>query len=214
MRDEVYIIGGGPSIKNIDLSKLKDKDTIVVNKAILDVLNPNYFITMDYTFLKKINNNNLINTDFVKVFIANFTYDYIQNVDGRIVDTRFNLVYDLSDFDIIIKSYFTNGFGIRFNQFCNGNNSGFCALQLAYLLGYKKIYLLGIDLVLDGDQTHYHGGYGNSKKFKQRLPDYISNFVDGIIELKMKDNSVKLYSCSDISILNEHIEYIKYDSAL
>ena len=51
---EAFIVGGGSSLKKFDFTKLANKNTIVVNKAIVDVPNPKHFITMDYTFLKKI----------------------------------------------------------------------------------------------------------------------------------------------------------------
>ena len=205
MRKEVYIVGGGYSLKNFDFNKLKDKDTIVVNKSIKHVPNPTYFITIDFTALKKIPPINNISP--TKIFIANFTKPYLQEKEGRIVDVRFPLIYKLEDFDMIIKSYKTEGMGIKFNDFRNGDNSGYCALQLAIVLGYTEIHLLGIDLVI-GEETHWHDGYGESKeKFGKKLDKYYENFVVGLNELKSKRPDIKVVSCSPISKLNETIPY-------
>lgn len=38
-----------------------------------------------------------------------------------------------------------------------GGNSGYQAINLAYLLGYKKIVLLGYDMQETNGQTHWHG---------------------------------------------------------
>lgn len=201
---EVYIIGGGPSLKDFDFSKLIGLDTIVVNKAISEVYDPTYFITMDYTALRKIADIDLSNT--TKVFIANLYEPYMKEIEGRIVDTRFNLVYDLKDFDMIIKSRQDKGIGYKWNDFRHGYNSGYGALQLAILLGYSQINLLGIDLNITND-THFHGGYGQDKnKFKEKLEIYYDYFIEGLADLK-RNSSVRIYNCSKSSRLNEVLPY-------
>jgi hypothetical protein len=40
-----------------------------------------------------------------------------------------------------------------------GNNSGYQAINLAYLLGAKRIILLGYDMQTDGDQVHFFGNH-------------------------------------------------------
>jgi hypothetical protein len=39
---------------------------------------------------------------------------------------------------------------------CWGGNSGYQAINLAYLLGYKRIILLGYDMKPNGKQSHWH----------------------------------------------------------
>ncbi len=207
MNKSIYIIGGGSSLKGFDFSKLKDKTTVAVNKSYSYVPDLDYFITIDFTALKKISDINNINP--TKIFVANFTKPYLQEKEGRIVDTRFNLVYKLEDFDMIVKSKKTEGLGLSFNDFRNGDNSGYCALQLAVVLGYTEIYLLGIDLTATGcEETHFHGGYGENKEsFQKKLDSYYQHFVQGLKELKEKSPNVKVYSCSKISRLNNIIEF-------
>lgn len=205
MNKEAYIIGGGISLKGFDFSRLKDKTTIAVNKSYPYVPNLDYFITMDFTALRKI--KSIEKSSPTKVFIANFAKFYLQERDGKIVDTRFDLVYDLINFNMIIKSYKTDGIGLKFNDFRNGDNSGFCALQFAILMGFNPIYLLGIDLKVD-KETHFHGGYNQDKKsFQKKLDSYYEYFIQGIKELKEKRPDIKMYSCSDISKLNNLLEY-------
>ena len=204
---EVYIIGGGTSLKGFDFNKLKDKTTIAVNKSCLTVPNLDYFITMDFTALKKIGMELVAPYIGTRIFIANFSKPYLREINGQIIDTRFNLVYTLNDFTMMIKSWVEEGIGFYFWDFRSGNNSGYCALQFAILMGFNPIYLLGIDLVtLEG--THFHGGYGESKEsFQKKLDSYYQYFVQGIKELKEKKPEIKIYSCSKISRLNNIIEY-------
>ena len=207
MRKRAFIIGGGPSLKDFDFSRLRDEDTIITNKSILDVPSPNYFITVDYTFAKKIGVERFSQIKIPKVFVADFSHPFLKERDGRIVDERFNLVYHLNDFNVIVKSYRADGIGYSFDDFRTGRNSGFCALQLAVVLGYKEIYLLGIDLNTVGSLTHYHGGYGESKeKFDSKLLMYFKYFKEGLEQLQKKSN-VQVFSCSENSSLNSIIAY-------
>lgn len=205
MNDSVYILGGGPSMEGFDFTKLIGKEVITVNKSILDYPNAKYFITMDFSLFNKIDID-LNACSSTKIFIANFTFDYVKEINGSIVDTRFNLVYDLKNFDMIIKSRRKNFFGLDFNSFANGQNSAFCALQLAIILGYKNIYLLGIDLNCEG-LTHYHGGYGQDPDdFRIKLEEYYEYFSTSIEELK-KYHNVNIFNCSNKSRLNNILEY-------
>jgi hypothetical protein len=198
----VYIIGGGYSLKDFDFEKIKYEATIAVNKSAIYVPNLDYFITMDFTALKKI--PPLKESKTTRIFVANFNKPYLQEKNGQIIDTRFGLVYTLQDFDMIIKSKREPGFGFTFKEFRSGNNSGFCALQLAYLLGYDEIYLLGIDLNIE-EETHFHGGYGESKeKFQKKLDEYYMNFATAISQIPP---NVRVYICSKSSRLNGLLPY-------
>ena len=208
-KKEIYIIGGGPSLSNFDFSKLKNKNTIAINKSIFDIPSPTYFITLDYIFLRRIKKRieffKSINTS--KFFVADFHFPFIQEKNGRIMDVRNDLVYELNDFDVVIKARRAENFGRSFNDFRTGLNSGYCALQLALLLGYEKIYLLGIDLN-QSEETHYHGGYGERPgRFKARLPDYFNHFKKALEQLKRTSKNVEVISLSPVSLLNEVIMY-------
>jgi len=209
MREEVYIIAGGVSLKNMNFASLKDKDTIVVNKSVLYIPNPTYFLSMDYTYVRKIKTNTIYlqNKDVCKVFIANTTKNYIQTINGAITDVRCGLIYNLDDTHITIKSPIERGLSNTFNGFANGDNSGFCALQFALLMGYKKIYLGGVDLRAENG-THFHGGYGESAEaFNKKLKRYYENFVAGLCLAKTLFPDTKVYSISPISRLNTIIPF-------
>ncbi len=202
MNNPIYIIGGGYSLLNFDFNKLKHVTTIAVNKSFSYVPNLDYFITMDFTALKKI--KPIEGSKATKIFIANFNKPYLQEKDGKIMDTRFGLIYKLEDFDMIIKSHRESGIGFTFKDFRSGNNSGFCALQLAIALGYKEINLLGIDLNVV-NQTHFHGGYGESvEKFNKKLEQYYNSFASAIALIPP---DIQIYNCSNSSRLKNLLPY-------
>jgi hypothetical protein len=215
-RNRVFIIGGGTSLTDFDFSLLKDEDIIAVNKSIESVPHATYFITMDYTFIT--DNNKLTNADFniiknkseTSYFVINTSHKYMQNNNGVYTDTRIGLRYDaLEKFTGVIRSNstynITTGFGNNTDTFTHGQNSGYCALQLALLLGYAEIYLLGFDLQVHGAKTHYHSGYKQSPgRFSSGLTEYRANFAKSLQLSKVSD---RVFSCSPSSYLNSFIKY-------
>ena len=210
--DVAFVVAGGSSLKDFDFSSLKDKTTFVSNKSIFDVPDADYFITTDYTFLTFLKKTHRYddwkNTTAEKYFVVNFMSDQIQRIDGQIVDVKNHLNYELQDIDNIVICKSAKDVGFDFEHFNSGYNSGFCSLQLALIMGYKKIYLLGVDLNCDGDDTHYHGGYGKSSfKMNQNLRGYGKHFIEVVKKLKRERPDIEIISCSKTSILNDFITY-------
>jgi len=208
---EAFIIGGGPSLKGFDFNCLKDKFCIASNYAIFDIPWAQYFITIDATFTRKVISriDEFHNHKAHKVFVANFASGYLVDRADAIVDSRYEMVYDLSPYNQIVRSYEYSGFADNYDDFKNGNNSGYCALQLAIILGYTKIYLLGIDLACHDDRSHYHDGY---KSQMRQLESFHKYYVDGLTELQVERPEIKVISCSPISRLNNIIEYRPFSS--
>jgi len=207
-----YIVAGGSSLKEFNFELLKYKTTIVSNKAIFDVPNPSYFITTDYTFLNYLKKENLYETwkDLLcmKFFVGNCISNVIQITDGQITDVRYNLKYSLQDFDRIIICKSAKSVGYDFNNFNSGYNSGFSSFQLAILLGYNPIYLLGMDMASSNGDTHYHGGYGRDiNRMNINLDNYSKHFLNVLEKLKIEKPNLKVISCSSVSLLNQVIEY-------
>jgi len=195
MNNAVFIVGGGPSLKGFNFSKLADKETIVVNSAVMDVPNPTYFITCCTGYCKKVVGNNFYNTYARKVMVIGENHFNYKNVK--------NLLYA---FDEVINPKTADGeLGFTYDDFAIGGNSGFCALQYAVLLGYKNIYLLGID-VQTNNGDHYHTRYGLIQK---EVDWWYKCFIRGLIIIKEKSD-IKVYSCSPISKLNKTIPFVNF----
>jgi len=204
VNDRVFIVGGGPSLREFNFGCLNTEDVIVTNVAIFDVPKAKFFITIDYSFILKITNRlqEFDQSDVTKVFVAGLHHENLVEKRGQIRDTRYNLVYDLSRFDIILKSYNETGCGRTWNDFRSGLNSGFCAFQLAVLLGYKKIYLLGMDLLGTKKDTHYHNQYVGNTDFHNKLYVYDTMFRHGI-----EETDATVISCCSTSSLNNVISF-------
>ena len=215
--DTVFIVGGGPSISSVEMRLLADKNTIGVNKSAFFVPNVNHFVTMDYTVIRKVGAPRIKSLKCSRHFVANMSINYLRNVAGCITDVRSNFKYELlyDVFDSIIMCRREDGMGISFNDFRCGNNSGYSALQLAVVLGYTEIYLLGMDMNVQGARTHFHSGYREDPRvFVKRMGGYAQYFVRGIGELKQKLPDVNVYSCSEKSALNNVIPYVNVNEVL
>mgnify|MGYP003120307024 CR=1 FL=1 len=202
--DTCFVVGGGPSLNGFDFSQLIGYDTIAVNKSVEYITNPTYFITTDYSyFIKASLDISAINQKCQKsYFVANMSHAYMAFRRGQIIDSRRNFVYeDLYQYNGIIQSTAGDGFGSSLNEFSHGNNSGHCGIQLALLLGYKKIYLLGFDLKTDG-QTHFHQSYRevDQQSFRSRVGGYANTLINSLKNLQGDQEIINL---SAQSILND-----------
>ena len=214
MRDRVFIIGGGASLKGFDFNKLKNEDTIAVNVSALDVPNPTFSITADSSIFRKIQEGYFKNVKTTWVLVTNPNHCAMKWKDGKFIHVRSGFVYNLFCVDMIIKSTGLDGIGFSFNNFKTGYNSGFCALQLAVLLGYQEIYLLGIDLNNKAEESHYHNRYGGNKTIsKTSFSNFYKSFVTALEEIKLK-TKIKVSSMSSISSLNSCIPYKSWEEIL
>lgn len=212
MRNEVFIIGGGSSLQGFDFSKLKDKDTIAVNMAALDVPNPTYCITADSSIFRKVQEGYFKGVETTWVLVTNPDHCTMKWQNGIFKNIRNGFIYNLFCVNMVIRNAGVEGIGFSFSDFKTGYNSGFCGFQLAVLLGYKKIYLLGFDLV-STSKCHYHDRYRNRKISKENLNKYYGNFVVALKVIKEKTD-IEVFSCSPISKLNCIIRYIPFKEDL
>jgi len=212
---KVFIIGGGPSLGGFNFKSLDGHDCITINKSLFNVPNPKYFITIDHSFLNKTKGvrRQIAESSANSFFVSNYAGGTLKDDDGRILCTKTKRHYNLAGFDVIIKSKKHAGIGFDWGDFRNGNCSGYCAMQLAVLLRYDEIYMLGIDLATSGNKTHYHNGYGTRlDKMVSSLDGYFKYFRDGVkVAL---NNNIKIFSCSSISRLNGIIPFVDSSTVL
>jgi len=177
--DTCYIVGGGPSLRFFNWELLKDKFVIAVNRA-YEVL-PNaqivYFTDDEWYHDHK---NNLLQHSGIKV-------------KGSLDPNR------LKDQPMKIHQYHLiseKGLTLKHGCLSHGKNSAYAAINLAGVhLGFKKIYLMGIDLKWGrpGDQTssHWHDGH------KRIDPEMIY-----AIMLQNYQSIVEPLKANDIEVIN------------
>ena len=143
--ERCFIIGNGPSLRAADLDMLQGEVTFATNRIfkIFDQTNwrPTYYLSVDGIVLKDIQDE-LLSYDLGHMFIAErfCSLKATSNVLTRIYrDMTFDVEKDLYK---NIMMYISEDVS---NHFCEGLTVTFDAVQLAIYMGFKEIYLLGVD---------------------------------------------------------------------
>ena len=136
--ETVFLIGGGPSLKDFNFERLKSKRTIAINKAFLHHPTADIVYWTDSRFYTWYKN------DIDKFRGEKFTTKPYGNVTKDIK---------------VLKNSGKNGLELDASSVRHGNNSGHAAMNLAYHLGAKRIVLLGFDMQNSNGASHFHDGY-------------------------------------------------------
>jgi hypothetical protein len=177
--ETVYIIGGGPSLKNFDFRQLAGVRTIAINKAML------YHTQTDVLY-------------WTDVRFYTWYKNEIDNYKGLKFALKAGSQYtnDIS----ILKKGKAHGLETDRQTLAHGNNSGYAAINLAYHLGARRIILLGFDMASDGKDGHFHDGYPTRAAGDKMYQD---KFLPGFKQLhsELKDSGVTVLNASPYSKL-------------
>ena len=133
-----YVIGSGPSLAGFDFDALPEGYRIGSNKSAW-LANCDALVSIDKRFWREHQDQ-----------IAAFSGDkYITH----------NTLQDQPDHGAKIMEHDRGDGFSKDPNVIRGSNSGFAALNLAYLLGYREIALLGFDFQWSAGQSHFHDGY-------------------------------------------------------
>ena len=73
-----------------------------------------------------------------------------------------------------------------------GDNSGYQAINLAYLLGAERIILLGFDMMMHGTQRHWFGDHPDHMNSASSYPNFIKHFET----IKPAEYGIEIWNCS------------------
>lgn len=186
----VYIIGGGPSLKNQDLSFTKNRRTIVTNNAYKLVPWAEVLFFMDYKWYKQ-------------------HEGWLGSYDGLIVtiaeQTRENRRIKF------VERGSKNMLSPHRNVINHGNNSGYCGVHLAYLFGATTIILVGFDMKIVNSQHNFHNDHERKMRDDIYTDEYIPVF-DTIREPLRNKGVILLTTTKDSGLRN--IPYIAIEEAI
>lgn len=187
-----FIIGNAPDIKYFNLNLLKNDIVFTVNKGYLlsnyGLLNKNYHVVNDPNIW------DLYYSDFLNIYAG-------VKIFSSKVYKRKTCYRNLSDFvgytwniNLPISRYnsFTNSFE---NNFPLNPDSGWCdswsvvidATIIAYFMGFKKIYWLGISFNYDiSKSTHFYGDIRQGTTDEKNLLKLVSD--DELREKKIENS--------------------------
>lgn len=172
----VFLLAGGPSLNQIDLSTLSNEVTLGINMAYRH--NPTLNYANDRRFWHTVyKREDWINYKNPKVF-ANF--ENVAKCPGIIPFP-------------VTEEQLVPTFG---NPIYPGNNSGFGGIQLAISLGSRELYLLGYDMQVDQEKIHWHEEYPGQcntigyrtkklKEFKKCIEDFSKLWFAAGIDIQL-----------------------------
>lgn len=144
---EVFILGGGPSVNDIDLPKLKGKHVVCINNSFKDIPNPVAIYWCDESWVAN-------NYDAVDKHTCKLRFTARHSADAYIAKD-----IKTSAGATVLKRTGDRGFDDNVNN-VRGNNSGAHVLNFLTNLRPRRIVLLGFDMKIINSKSHYHGGYG------------------------------------------------------
>ena len=165
--ERCFIIGGGKSVKNFDLSKLQGENIIGVNMA-FRLIEPDIIYAMDARLWGWIEEDMIAKGDS-----DSFNKSKALKVWSDI--TPFPLPEDI----IIAPSLGRPGMSDNIKEGVGcGSNSGYGALNLALLLGASEIYLIGFDF----EGKRWHRGYPEAAQVSHA--DHLACYIDSAEDIK------------------------------
>jgi len=167
-----FIIGGGPSLKGFDFSRLFGERVIAVNRAYEACPTADIMLAMDRRVYNMITEGRLGEDAKRKFEEFKGLKVWMRDVPGAML---------LRD---------AGGTGLTKtlrDGVCNGNNTGYAALNLAICLGADPIYLLGFDMKGDGQghQAWFHTGY-QAEQGESVYKKFIGAFEKAAPEIKQR----------------------------
>ncbi len=137
--ERCFIIGTGPSLAPDDLDKLKDEITFASNRIYeafsKTVWRPTYYVNQDCKLIRK----------FAREIKEIRVERKFLPIEAR---NLFLKEKDISYFVLRHKDFYPgdSDFSVRINRFLGqGFTVTYGAIQIAYYMGFAKVYLLGID---------------------------------------------------------------------
>lgn len=199
---KAYVLANGPSLISHDLSKLKGELVIGMNASTFAEqrfgFSSSYYVVSDRRFLENEEKcecaNGMLSPDTIRVFRSD-----LREVDSPEYRSRSFYIPALE------RDGFSENLGVGYNYGCT---TTMLALQLAYYLGVKDVYLLGCDLKYPDESPRFY-----EEKSPQIEDSFTSVQVKNIYEasLLFKSRGGGLYNCSRVSFLRGYLPYFDFE---
>lgn len=206
-----YIIAGGPSVNQYDRKQfdsfLKDKNVIGINRAFQFFDNITINIAADIKFYNwiMVKKGAGLHLAFEKQRNKGMIFVWVDMINSAMDDVYY------------IRNIGREGLGNSLEEGIYAySNTGYAALNLAYVLGANPIYMLGYDCCFEGEKHHYHNyptGSNYDKTllgFRKGLEQLAGVFKEKEIDLinlgKLADvdgcESKKIWECHEVDEYN------------
>lgn len=181
-RQDVYLVGGGASLKDFDFDRLKDKVTVAINSSYMKLPNATVLYWCDSPWAAT-------NYDSLKRHPCKLRFCAQFNVIDRRIDDNEESVGEA----LLLRR--TGEFGIDVHKDnVRGNHSGAHCLNLIGNMRPNRVILLGFDLNQTNRKTHWH----DFQTVPVTADIYSDNFLPCINSMAapLKKLGIKVINCS------------------
>lgn len=140
---DVFILGGGPTLRNFDVGCLEGREVIAINEAFLLAPWARALVFVDYHWWAR--REMEVRKVFAGQLIGRGPYRDAYRRTGVT-----NLAYRSGEVFSIDP------------RLLGGRNSGLAAVNAAWLMGAARIFLLGFDMQSDGNRNNFHNLYADA----------------------------------------------------
>jgi hypothetical protein len=183
----VFILASGPSLAEVDLTRLSRRLVIGLNRSALLFPETHYHCTMDQRLFDE-------HPDVLR-------------------QTRFLFTLTGRPWGIPLKLLGSEGFSWDLEQgIYSGYTVSYYALQLAVYMGFKEIYYVGLDLCHDGAKTHFFGSDFHSRNHEDTEFPRMKKMLRYGARI-LADSDIRVYNCSPVTEL-DCFEFLSYEAAL
>ncbi len=205
LNQKCFILGSAPSINDFDLSKLENEFVFCVNKGYL----------LKDKGLKNINAYCIADPEAFR----DYGIEALQQ-NSKYFFLNTSVLYDLEDkenlfiYETLMEPKISEGF-FQFDltkPIYDNNTVILHALQIAVYMGFREIYLMGIELNFNPDKPHFYDSSEREKESCQKRS--INNAPKMLKGLKkayfiLNERGVKIYNCSKNT---ENLDFIPFKS--
>lgn len=172
----LFILASGPSLNDLDLSLLKNKIVMGLNRSVLVYPAPYYQCVFDHR-------------------LFDLYFDSLKEVRH---------LFTLEDRPLVLPLKLLGGEGFSTDLeegIYSGYTISYFALQVAVYMGFKKIFFLGLDLKHNGPKTHFFGQDPQTVNHEQTEFPRMQKMLDFGAQT-LADTDIEVFNCSPNSTLD------------
>lgn len=219
MKLRAWIIGNAPSIADLDMTRLKDEITFSFNRAYLAYEEwgwyPTYYCVIDSRMLKQTTEdvNKLIRSGKIKEF-----YLIEEGSEGIIKADNVHII----KFDTTGYNDHGGKWGFRPSNWKYCGDVAAFALQVAYSIGYREIYLAGVDMTWgdfgytapNKDVDHFRPDYESEKVRMSEIYKHAHkrSWEKSIKEATSEPYNLKMTITTPDSVLRQWLPYQPFET--
>ena len=208
-----FIIGGSPSIFDEKWEILKNPGITCIGMNNVSASLPGVIdILVSSDIPQCYDKLSILNPKIQHFSLISRAYEYIELEDGSVIQWK----------DVPNTFFFQASEKTGINDFLSSSDECFAwwkntfpiSIQLAYYLGFRKIYIAGCTLIIK-DKPYSYGMelYEKQIEWNNKTYSSIEIWMKNLKSVFKKEN-VEIFSCTKDSLLNKYYDYISIEDAV